>query len=131
MRNILQFLRAPLLVASLLAVVFATPLSASAVNVFQNCSSGTFKQTSYCQQAASQTGNPLIHFITIVINVVSFVAGAAAIVVLIISGLRFMLSNGDSNAVASARNGIIYALVGIGVIVIAQGIVVFVLNNIK
>lgn len=130
MRNLAKFLRAPLLIVSLLGVLFATPLSASAVNVFQSCT-GAAAQSSYCQQAAHPAGNPIIHFIVIAINIISYVAGAAAIIVLIVSGLRFMLANGDSNAITTARNGILYALIGIAVIVFAQGFVVYVLNKIK
>lgn len=151
MKNVLKPFRYSLVVISLIAgfsLAFSLlPTTASAIDIFNNCTkinqsdaqkancqdcaSTVGSQTNYCKEAAANTSNPVIHIISIIINIVSFVAGIAAIIALIVSGLRFMLSNGDSNSVAQARNGLLYALIGIGVVVLAQGIVVFVLNKIK
>ena len=98
-----------------------------------DCKSGTGATTAICKesQTSGATKNPIIHFITIIIDIISYIAGAAAIISLIVSGLRIILANGDSNAVATARSGILYSVIGIIVIVLAQSIVVFVLNKIK
>ncbi len=47
---------------------------------------------------------------------------------IIINGLRFITSGGDSNAVSSAKKGILYAIVGLVIVALAQFIVRFVLN---
>ena len=109
--------------------------SATTVVQRQNCSdcrTSIGEQTAYCKEAAAQTSqNPAVHFITIIINILSFIGGAAAVISLIVCGLRIMLANGDANNVATARSGIIYAVVGLVVIALAQSIVIFVLNRIK
>lgn len=64
-----------------------------------------------------------------VINVLSVVVGIVAIIMLIISGLKFITSGGETNAVASAKKGIIYALIGLAVVALAQVIVHFVLGK--
>lgn len=99
----------------------------------QNCSDCTSKAaaTDFCKEVTkTTTTNPVIHIIKIAIEVVSWIAGVSAVVGLIVSGLRMVLANGDANAVSTARSGILYSLIGIGVVVFAQIIVAFVLNKI-
>lgn len=64
-----------------------------------------------------------------VINTLLFVTGMAAVIVIVISGLRFVTSNGDSNAVSKAKNSIIYASIGLIVAVSAYAIVNFILEQ--
>ncbi len=65
-----------------------------------------------------------------VITVLSIVIGVISVIMIIIQGLKFVTSNGDATKAASARNGIIYAIVGLVVVVLAQVIVNFVLGNV-
>src|SRR4051794_22924703 len=84
-------------------------LPASAADVFTGCSNGGLSNTDVCKDVNSTTGNPIIHTIKDIINIVSFAIGVAAIIVIIISGLRMVISSGDVKAVEQARSGIIYA----------------------
>jgi hypothetical protein len=152
----LRLLKTPLLIIGLvvglsLSTVLIKPLSspAAAVDIFNRCTSSlgatapnnaacadctspVGKTTNYCKDVAAQNGtNPVVKIIKTVINIVSYIGGAAAIIALIVSALRMILSNGDANSVTAARNGILYSLIGIGVIVLAQAIVVFVLDKVK
>lgn len=63
-----------------------------------------------------------------VINILLFVVGAAAVIMLIIGAIRYVVSAGDQQAVAGAKNTIIYAIVGIVVAVMAFAIVNFVIG---
>ncbi len=65
-----------------------------------------------------------------VIDILTFVVGAVSVIMLIIGGLRYVLSNGDANAVTSAKNTILYAIVGIVVAFAARAIVLFVVGEI-
>ncbi len=56
--------------------------------------------------------------------------GVASVIMIIIGGIRFVTSGGDSTKVNSARNTIIYAIVGIFVALLAQSIIVFIFNKI-
>ncbi len=64
------------------------------------------------------------------VNILSFFAGAIAVIMLIVSGIRFTTSGGDSNSVSGAKNALIYAIIGLVVVALAQVIVHFVLNAI-
>lgn len=63
------------------------------------------------------------------LNILSFVAGAIAVIMVIIAGTRFMTSQGDPGKVAGARSAVIYAVIGILIVVLAQSIVFFVLRQ--
>lgn len=54
---------------------------------------------------------------------------AAALLVLVIAGLRYVNSNGDPTVMSKTKNTIIYAAVGLVVSMAAFSIVTFVLNN--
>lgn len=78
-----------------------------------------------CSDGAEEVSN----VIATAINILSAIGGIVAVIIIIINGIRFITSNGDPQATNSARNGIIYALVGILVVVLAQVIVQFVLQR--
>lgn len=63
------------------------------------------------------------------IDILSVVVGVIAVIMIIIGGLKYVTSNGDSNSISSAKNTIIYALIGIVVVAIAQSVVRFVLGK--
>lgn len=58
------------------------------------------------------------------------VAGAIALLVITIAGLRYVLSQGDPQSTAKAKNAIIYALIGLVVIISAAVIVAFLVGNV-
>lgn len=64
------------------------------------------------------------------VNVLSFLAGAIAVIMIVVAGVKFVTSGGESNAVSSAKNTLVYAIIGLVVVALAQAIVHFVLNAI-
>lgn len=62
-------------------------------------------------------------------NVLLFIIGAISVIMLIIGGIRYVVSGGDSSAVTSAKNTILYAIVGIIVALLAYALVNFVLTS--
>ena len=64
-----------------------------------------------------------------VINVFSIVIGAVSVVMIIIGGFRYIISGGDSSATKSAKDTILYAVVGLAVVIFAQTIVRFVITR--
>lgn len=66
-----------------------------------------------------------------IINILSLIAGIAAVIVIIISGLRMIIANGESDTIKTARNGILYAIIGLVIIAFAQIIVRFVLGRLN
>ena len=80
--------------------------------------------------ASQATGAGVSSLISTTIDILSFVVGAVAIIMVIIGGFKYVISSGDSNAANSARNTILYALVGLAIAAVAQVLVRFVLNKV-
>ena len=59
-------------------------------------------------------------------NILLFLVGAISVIMLIIGGIRYVISGGDQNQVTSAKNTILYAIVGIVVAFLAYAAVNFV-----
>ena len=55
--------------------------------------------------------------------------GALALLVIVIAGLRFITSQGEPQAVAKARNTILYALVGLVICATGYSLVTFVIGR--
>ena len=105
---------------------------AAAVNIFGSCGSGSAAgPPGVCvdaQTGQTTTVNPVVSLIATIIKILAFVIGVAAIIGVVLSGIRMMTANGDSNSVATARSALLYSLVGVAVAVLAQVIVDFVIG---
>ena len=69
------------------------------------------------------TGNDLIGILDTVANWAFAILLGLAAVVLIVGGIEVITAQGDSTKIATARLGLIWALVGVGVGVAAKGLV--------
>jgi type IV secretion system pilin len=63
------------------------------------------------------------------IMILSIVVGVASVVVIILSGFKYVVSGGEQGKVANAKNSLLYALVGVAVAALAQLMIHFVLYN--
>ncbi len=64
-----------------------------------------------------------------VINLLSLAVGVVAVIMIILGGFRYITSGGDTGNVTSAKNTILYAIVGLVVVALAQVIVRFVVGR--
>lgn len=67
---------------------------------------------------------------TTVVNALLFVIGAVSVIMLIWGGIRYTTSAGNSASVTSAKNTIMYAIIGIIIAFLAYAIVNWVLRSI-
>lgn len=90
----------------------------------------TIQSGADCSQPAGSSGNLFSSggIFATVANTLTFLVGAIAVIFLIIGGLRYVISNGDSKNVEAAKNTILYAIVGIVVAVISYALVQFVIT---
>jgi len=61
-------------------------------------------------------------------NILLFILGAIAVVMIIIGGIKYATSNGDSSSITSAKNTILYSVIGLIVAILAYAIVNFILD---
>lgn len=63
------------------------------------------------------------------LNITYFLAGIIAVIIIIVGGIMYATSAGDSGAVTKAKNLILYAIVGLVVIFAALAITNFVIGR--
>ena len=128
------FKKFSLLLATFVALSMALPATTSAAwSPFGgvNCS-GAASKSVVCQDRR-RIGNPLTGpngLIMLIANVIAVVGGIASVVIIVLAGLRFVTAGGSSDDVAGARRTLIYAVVGLIIIVLSRTIVAFTLGKV-
>ena len=128
-------IRSTLLVIATLAAtllpVMALPSVAFADIQSGLCNGGNL-DISNPNQACTPNGNGsqnLQQLLTTIINYFSIFVGVIAVIMIIVGGLRYITSGGESGKVSGAKTTIMYALIGLVVVALAQLVVHFVLNQ--
>lgn len=131
----LKKLTAAVALSLLLLAAFFSPLSSAQLfpgSKGDACSAvGAATSRGNCDpEKLNDSSKSLSDTLANVIDVISILVGIAAVIMLIIGGLRYVVSAGDSSGITAAKHTLIYALVGLVVVALAQAIVKFVLNRV-
>lgn len=134
-------IKSVILTLMLAAVPLSVPLAATTAVAFADCSASNVNQGLYAGASAGFSGskcsntsssidqaNGLAAFAKTAVNVMSLVVGVLAVLMIVYGGLRYVTSGGSSEGVGNAKNVIIYAIIGLIIVALAQAIVHFVLN---
>ena len=81
-----------------------------------------------CSNLGTQ-GQGFSNTIATVVTILSWVVGIVSIIMILVGGLKYITSGGDSNKVGAAKGTIIYALIGLAIAGLAQVLVHFVLST--
>jgi hypothetical protein len=65
----------------------------------------------------------------VIANILIFLVGAIAVIMLIWGGLQYVISSGDAARVKSAKDTILYGIIGVVVAILAFAIVNFVITQ--
>lgn len=76
------------------------------------------------------SGASLTDSISLIVNMLIFIIGMAAVIMLVIGGFKYVFSQGNEKAVSSAKDTILYAIIGIVVALLAYAVVNFVLGSV-
>lgn len=101
------------------------PTDASAVNVFSECQTNN-QDNAICK---AQTTDSATNMVTIVINILLYIIGIIAVIMIVVGGVRYTVSNGNASQVKEAKDTILYAVIGLIVAIMAYAIVNFVLSR--
>ncbi len=109
----------------------ATSLAACSSNITSGIESGIQATGSSTSSGCSGTTiqNGIASIAKTVVNVMSVIVGVIAVIMIIYAGFKYITSGGESNGVTSAKNSLIYAIVGLVIVALAQIIVHLVLNT--
>jgi hypothetical protein len=107
--------------------------SASAFNPERNVCGSAVSNTPICVGANNDV-NPIAGphgVIAKVVDLLSIVIGVIAVFAIIVAGLTYVLSGGEGQKINTAKNMLIFTIVGIIVVAAAQILVIFVIDRIS
>ncbi len=110
----------------LVGVCSLTPISVSAT-----ACTGTvcIKEGSGSAKTGSDKSDTIPEVVKLITNILLFFIGAVAVIYIVIGGIKYVTSNGDSNHIKSAKDTIMYAVIGLVAAIAAYAIVDFVSKN--
>jgi hypothetical protein len=82
-----------------------------------------------CNVATSDATTKINNIIHTIVNLLSAIVGVVAVIMIIVGGFRYITSGGNDTSVTSAKNTILYAIIGLVVVALAQLIVRFTLSK--
>ncbi|MCA9347158.1 hypothetical protein KC930_01095 [Candidatus Saccharibacteria bacterium] len=95
-----------------------------------NCGAGGDLTGTNCQ-STSGADEKVNKTIKLAIQLFQIIVGLISVFMLISAGLKYITGGGESSAVSAAKNMILYAVIGLVVVALAQVIVSFVLNRVS
>lgn len=136
----MRFLRDNLLLLALLLSVvgvtagLASAPAASAQGVFNNAcnpqgANGGGNGSAICSATGANNLSGPNGIINKVSNIFAFVGGVAAVFIIMIGGFMYITAGGDASKANSGRSAVIYACVGLVVIVLGRTIIRYVISH--
>jgi len=119
--GLLGFLISPALVTS--------SVSAADADINKNLCAGSNLSLTDTNCKTDGTDTKVNDLVNQVVTIFSWVVGVVSVIMIIYGGFRYITSGGDSNGVTAAKNTILYAIIGLVVVALAQVIVKFVINK--
>lgn len=136
MRRRIAILLSAVSLALGLATVCASPISLaldcsnpSALSASQQLECGANGASGQANANPSDATSNVNHTITRLINLLSVIVGVVAVIMVIVAGFRYITSGGKQESVTSAKNTLLYAVIGLVIVALAQVIVRFVLTQ--
>lgn len=105
------------LAVSVVSPVLSTPVGAIGINDGADSAKGD-------DQSSDLNAN-----FKLITDVLLFIVGAISVIMLIVGGIRYTVSGGDAGQITSAKNTILYAIVGIVISILAYAIVHFFIDQ--
>ena len=125
-------IRTLILSTLMMAGVLMVPLTIVTPDASAACVAGSSPKDCIKSGSNVKTGGgdtPLSDQIKTVVNILLFILGAIAVIMIVVGGIRYTISNGESGAITGAKNTILYAVIGLIVAMLAYSIVNFVVGR--
>lgn len=127
--------RAKLILAGLLTLAVLLPPAA----VLADCANpattqeaiqcGTNGASGGTTKSTAQATDSFNNIVSTLLNILTVLVGVVAVIMIVLAGYRFITSGGNAEKVKSARNALLYAIIGIVIAALAQVIAQFVINR--
>lgn len=128
MKNIFQRMIIMTAVVLSLSVGYSTPAYAADCPKDGTSAGQVVEGIGVTGDSCDKNKDRIVNIIGDITRLISYFAGVIAVIMVIVAGFKYITSGGDSAKVTSAKNTLIYALIGIAVAVLAQFIIQFVIS---
>ena len=124
-----SFFVAGVLLLAVLPLTTSQPAFADCISdpTGAGCPCALNSSSAACQDLSKQDG--LSNILKNATNIVLFIAGALAVIMIIYGSIRFMTAHGNEKQVESARLIVTYSVIGLIIAILAYALVNFVLSN--
>lgn len=113
---------------SIFSIGIALPIHAAPINNICDANvDDNIKAASGCGGNIGEIDNAIIN----VINAIMGIVAAVAVIAIVIGGIQYMTSVGDPGKVKRAKDTILYAVIGLVIVILAAVIVNVVINSIN
>lgn len=128
MKKIRTILTASLMVLGLAALQSA-PMAYAETPLGAACDDPKNTNSVICKQQKNAS-TKVDNLLTNIVGILMFVLGAICVIMIIVGGIRYATSGGDASQVKSAKDTILYSVVGLVVAIFAYAIVAYVVSNV-
>lgn len=111
------------------AVVFAAVTPDIRSNLCSGATNLKFNPTTGACDEIKADASSFNDALATIINIISVIVGVVAVIMIIYGGFRYITSGGTSEKVTTAKNTILYGIIGLIIVALAQVIVKFVLKQ--
>ncbi len=129
MKSLLLTLGIILLGLQIAAPVATAAVSVPAPNLVADTKSDVCSGIGLAGGGCGDNGGQVNTTIAAAVTVLSVIVGVVAVIMIILSGLTYITSDGETSKIAKAKTSLIYAIVGLVIVAVAQTIVHFVLGK--
>lgn len=120
-RSIRKFIA---VITACLVMSGATIPAVGAIDVFPECT-GPGSTSAVCRARNTDNVDSIAQSIT---KLLLWIIGVVAVIMLVVGGLRYITSNGNPEQIKSAKNTVMYAIVGLVVAMMGYAIVTYVVS---
>ncbi len=96
------------------------------------CAGANFEFTEtpgQCNVAGTDATTKINDIVHTIVNLLSAIVGIVAVIMIIVGGFRYITSGGNDTSVTAAKNTILYAVIGLVIVALAQVLVRFTLSK--
>lgn len=126
------FLKFSIAVLGLISLLSFCPASASAAGCDTSTTAGSIACGANDSAGVPDSANPgknINDTIRSLVNILTAIVGIAAVIMIIVGGFRYITSGSSPEGAKGAKNTILYAIIGLVIVALAQVVVHFVLNK--
>lgn len=114
-----------MLISFMLAIL---PMTVSAAGLWDGCENVT---DSVICDSYDDKDEDVNNFVGNLMDVLIWIVGVAAVIMIIVGGVKYITSGGDANKLTSAKNTILYSVVGLVVALFAYAIVTWIIGGLQ